>query len=139
MTSGNSENIEIRRIGDGEIEVVRALLLANGWGARLRDADRFREVIHRSHFALVAVSDSKVVGFIRAISDGWYNAYISMVVVHPEYRRQGIATALMNHMMADGEEMTWVLRAGRDGVSGFYEGLGFSNSEVAMERTRKSN
>jgi ribosomal protein S18 acetylase RimI-like enzyme len=117
-----------------EIEQARVLLAANNWGRRVADLAVFRELVDRAQLSLVAVEEGKVIGFLRALTDGIFNGYISMVVVDEAHRGKGVGAALVRAAMGDNTEMTWVLRAGRPGVIGFYEKLGFDVSQVAMER-----
>jgi predicted N-acetyltransferase YhbS len=130
--------MEIRNIDETEIEAARQLLLAAGWDRAVSNEDEFRALLSRSQLTLVAVEDGEVVGFLRALSDGVANAYLSMLVVDERHRRKGIARALVATAMGDDMQMTWVLRAVNE-VTPFYEKLGFKKSVVAMERPGKKN
>ena len=126
----------IRPIDAAEIEPARRLLLANGWSGARFEADRFPRLIDGAQAALVAVDGERVVGFARALGDGVGNGYIATVVVDAAWRRQGIGRDLVVALMGEERDMTWVLRAARPDVQGFYEKLGFTRSTVAMERVR---
>jgi ribosomal protein S18 acetylase RimI-like enzyme len=87
--------VNVRPILPTEYEAARSLLQANNWGPRVSDPAVFAELVARSQIALVALDGSKVVGFLRAITDNIFNGYISMVVVAEPYRGRGIGTALV--------------------------------------------
>jgi GNAT superfamily N-acetyltransferase len=128
--------MQIREIRAAEIEAVRRLLADNGWGHRVADAQAFRQLISRSHRAMVAVDGGVVVGFARTLCDDLSNGYLSIVVVAKNHRRKGVGRALVTSVIGDDRRITWVLRAGRPEEAKFFEKLGFVASKVAMERAR---
>jgi ribosomal protein S18 acetylase RimI-like enzyme len=128
--------METRRVRPSELPAVFSLLSENGWAHRLSDFPAFVALVDASPVADVAVVQQQVVGFVRGITDGLSNGYLSMVVVAPSHRGKGIGTALVRHAIGDDPRITWVLRAGRDGAAEFFARLGFEVSSIAMERMR---
>jgi ribosomal protein S18 acetylase RimI-like enzyme len=129
-------NITIRNLLRAEVEPVRLFLGQHGWGHRTGSSDYFAQLIENSQRTAVALSGEQIIGFARGITDGLSNGYLSMVVVDGQHRRAGVGRALVEHVMGDNAEITWMLRAGREGADAFFASLGFHSSVIAMERPR---
>jgi ribosomal protein S18 acetylase RimI-like enzyme len=130
--------MEVRSIQPSEARAVYEFLAGNGWSHRIGSLSQFTALLAASQQVIVAVAPGgRVVGFARAITDGLSNGYLSMVIVAPEFRRQGIGRALVAQATAGAPSVTWVLRAGRGGSWEFFARPGFRASTVAMERSRE--
>src|SRR5262249_28720648 len=122
-----------------DYDQVRQLLVDMGWQRRVADQDRFERMLEGASRTIVAVENARIVGFARALFDGASNGYISTVAVAPEWQRHGIGRRMVERLMEvdNPEQITWVLRSAR-GSNGFWEKMGFEQSETAMEIVRKS-
>jgi ribosomal protein S18 acetylase RimI-like enzyme len=127
--------MEFRSITPENYEVVRQFLIDAGWEHRVGDPESFRSMMEKTDRTVVAWDEQRVIGFGRALCDGVSNGYISMVAVAPDRRGQGIGRKLVECLIQNDNNLTWVLRAGR-GSEGFWKRLGFTNSAIAMERLR---
>jgi ribosomal protein S18 acetylase RimI-like enzyme len=99
----------------------RAFLAAQVSGARW--------VVH-------AYDSARLIGFCRALSDGVSSAYVSSVMVDPDYRRRGIGRALIARLVADRDQIKFVLHARTDAAA-FYAAVGFAPATDMMVRDRR--
>ena len=83
-----------------------------------------------------AYDGAKLVGYARAISDGVTTAYVSNVMVDPDYRRRGIARRVMAALMDGREGVKFVLHT-RTGSRSFYAAIGFVDAADMMVRDRR--
>jgi len=127
--------MEFKSITPDDYEVVRQFLAEAGWQHRVSNPEQFHRMMKNTDRTVVAWDGSRIVGFARALCDGVSNGYISMVAVAAEHRGQGIGRKLVESLIGDDLNLTWVLRSGR-GSRGFWEKIGFKESKVAMERVR---
>lgn len=127
--------MEFRSATKADYEKIRLFLSENDWEKRVADKDKFRKMMDNADRTVVAFENERVVGFARALCDDVSNGYIGTVAVAADFRNQGIGRELVERLIGDDNNITWVLRAGR-GSEKFWEKMGFTVSEIAMEKTR---
>lgn len=130
--------MKFRTVKPADYEAVRQFLAENGWQKRVENAEKFRRMMENASRTIVAFEGEKVIGFARALCDDVSNGYIGTVAVAEDFRRKGVGRELVERLMGNDKNITWVLRAGR-GSEAFWKKMGFNNSGTAMEKTRTSS
>lgn len=89
-----------------------------------RTVEQLRLSFENSYATVIVYADGRIVGTARALSDGVCNAYVVDVWTLTEFRRQGVASQMMETLLAklDGQHVCLFT----DDMGSFYKTLGFS-------------
>jgi predicted GNAT family acetyltransferase len=97
-----------------------------------RSPEQLRDSFANSYATCIAYADGHIIGTARVLSDGVCNAYIVDVWTDSAYRRQGIASKMMEDLMAELPGQHVYLFT--DDAIEFYEKLGFEEQGVGLGR-----
>lgn len=93
-----------------------------GWKKPLTVAEHYEILKNSSRFVIAYdTEESKVVGFINALSDNVNFAFIPMLEVLPEYKHKGIGSNLMKTMLQLLENITCIDLTCDVEMQSFYE------------------
>ncbi len=126
-----------RVLHNGEVDVqeLNELLKTNNWN--IGDFDKLESALSHSWCHIVARdSGGKLIGFVHVLSDGIFHAYVLRMIVHPDFRKNGVGSAIMTLLMKvlNDSKLKPTLAA-TPGNEKFYEKFGFkreSRGIVAM-------
>jgi len=103
---------------------LRALYGAVGWTAYTSDIPALNQAFAHSVY-ITAWQDTELVGLIRGITDHQTILYIQDLLVLPNFQHQGIATELMQQLMAQYPTgQTVLLTDDNAKTNGFYHAVG---------------
>ncbi|MBS3741099.1 MAG: GNAT family N-acetyltransferase [Candidatus Cloacimonetes bacterium] len=85
----------------------------------------------QNSYYVTAYNDNDLIGFARAISDGYYYTNIFDVIVKPAYQKRGIGKEMMR-MLREKFKGTYLFLTYTKGNMEFYKKCGFENNDKSM-------
>ena len=110
-------------------EEIFPLYEAVGWTNYTTNPTMLKNALEHSLFLISARDkDGKLIGFLRAVGDGYSIVYIQDIIVLPEYQRQGIGTQLLRQTLEHFKEVYQMILTTDSELKtiAFYESNGFT-------------
>ena len=110
-------------------EEIFPLYEAVGWTNYTTNPTMLKNALEHSLFLISARDENgKLIGFLRAVGDGYSIVYIQDIIVLPEYHRQGIGTQLLRQTMEHFKEVYQIILTTDSELKtiAFYEANGFT-------------
>jgi predicted N-acetyltransferase YhbS len=94
------------------------------------------KILEGSNVVVIAIAEeeSRVVGFVTAVTDGVLAAYLPLLEVLPEYRRRGIGSELMRRVMEKLEGLYMVDLLSDPETEPFYSRFGMKPAHAMTVR-----
>lgn len=133
-------NLEYKINDNCMVSEVEEVFIRSGIRRPVGDSDRIRRMIDNADEIITVREGSKLVGFLRAITDYSYCCYISDIAVDTEYQGLGIGKELIRILKnkLGEDEIQYVLTSAPKAV-GFYKRIGFERTDKAFVIKRKRN
>ncbi|MCL2368391.1 MAG: GNAT family N-acetyltransferase [Oscillospiraceae bacterium] len=120
--------ITYKRVKTIEADKLAELFLSVNWFSG-KFPEKLRLAFIHSSRVISAWDHDKLVGLIRGLDDGIWQATIDCLLVNPDYQGRGIASALLQMMLGDYEEFLYVDVLPDKGNAQFYLKHGFRLTE----------
>ena len=110
-----------------EEEEILSLYQSVGWVNYINNPLMLKNAFEHSLKIYAAYIDNKVIGIIRIVGDGYSVILIQDILVYPEYQREGIGTALLQHVLEEYKNVyqKHLLTDNTPKTIQFYKSLGF--------------
>ena len=95
------------------------------------DSDIHKKSFENSYTVVFIFDNENLIGFGRAISDGFRQSAIYDVATLPEYQGKGIGRLIIENIIKNTPTCNFILYAS-PGKEGFYEKLGFKRLKTGM-------
>lgn len=89
------KGIVVKEFNEIYFHGMQELYREEGWMTFLNRTDEAKKAWKNSQIALVVLKNNKVVGLLRAITDGYITTYLSEIIISKDLRGMGLGNILL--------------------------------------------